>query len=130
MAKMRERDGDHFERLLRHRNSLAHHRNVVKKSPKITQTELERISEYLKNPTVTGIWIGRGNSLINEGICKTIKSQLEEKISDKKPTELRSLVRNVKVNFDKNDIAQIFESLDRFSLIFHLFNLLIKSEKK
>jgi hypothetical protein len=110
------------------RNFEGHHKFSPRKQP-LTKNELEKISQYLKNPTTIGVWTLKANSVIKDGICQTITSQITEKIGDKKSTEIRSLVKNVKINFDKNDMEIVFSNIDRFSLVFSIFDLLKKMEK-
>lgn len=100
------------------RNYFAHEMLGAHESPEtLEEDQLEKIYNYLENPTHHGIWKFEG-TWIKEGIFQDLDQQLTLKIEKSKENtpKLRRL---------KKELPRIRERINKFSFIFSLFTSLM-----
>ena len=101
------------------------------KRPKILNSdEIEKICEYLENPTKNGIWSLKGKWLINEGFSEYIHSELIKEFKDKDEIQIQSGKSEVIITLNEEDKEEILNRVNLLTLIFNIFSYIYYLENK
>ena len=105
-------------------------RRIIDKSPTLNSEEIRNVCKYLENPTKTGIWYLKGKWRFDTGISEYVHSELIKEFEGKDEIDIQSGRREIKIILNEEDKREIFDRLNRMTLIFNIFTYLYYLENK
>ena len=103
------------------RNRIISRRRRNKITVSMDNKDIEKICEYLENPTKSGIWHLKGKWDKKGGISKYIQDELDKELKDKEEIQIQSGKRKIKINLKGEEIEDFLDNVNKMTFIFELF---------